>query len=65
MPNPPTRGTKTSGMNGGTFQDEGCNDPRKEASKAMVIEYGIKSPSLSNGNQGRPDAGPEANTVKC
>ena len=33
------------------IQDEVCNDPRKEASKARVIENGIKPPSLRKRNE--------------
>ena len=44
------------------FQEEVCNDPRKEARKAKVMEYGIKSPSLScGGRNSRARPGPKAN----
>ena len=48
----PTRGTTTDGKWGDTFRARECNDPRQEASKAMVMEHGIKSPSRGNGSQG-------------
>ena len=65
VPNPPTHGT-AAGIDGrAPFQARNATILGKVARKAMVMEHGIKSPSLCNGDQGRPDAGPKANTVGC
>ena len=47
-PNSPTSSTRATRLSKRAIQDEVCNDTREEASKARVMENGIKSPSLRN-----------------
>ena len=64
MPNPPALGTTTDGKWEDDFRARQPNDPRQEASKAMVMDYGIKSPSLSKNREPGPSRDPGPNASK-
>ena len=65
VPNPPTHGTATVMSRRAPIQARNATILGKEARKAMVMEHGIKSPSLRNGCQACRDTGPNASPLRA